>query len=283
MAKEKLQSIEHYHLKEPLYNIVEFECLNNSKGEIVSFLDELSQPKESMDTFCVKCNKERLFYACVSKTFIEDWIKSTGGLKYVHDKIVVNEFKCSKVDAHRIYFLFRIDQIMFTKIGQHPTLYDLKGYDIDRFKKILGTENLNEFRIGVQLASHGNGIGAFTYLRRIIEPLIEDAHQIAKAKEGEWDEVKYSKKEYRNKIKMLKGYLPEFLIQNNSMYSILSAGIHSLSESKCKEGYKWILQGIEYILTEKIRMVEDEKLKSHTQSKINNLHSEIKNEHNNSD
>ena len=39
------------------------------------------------------------------------------------------------------------------------------------------------------------------------------------------------------KIKTLTGYLPPFIVEQNSIYGILSKGIHELSEEDCLKYY----------------------------------------------
>lgn len=47
---------------------------------------------------------------------------------------------------------------------------------------------------------------------------------------------------------MLAHRLPEFLVENKSMYGILSKGIHELSEQECLEAFPIVKLGIEIIL-----------------------------------
>lgn len=54
------------------------------------------------------------------------------------------------------------------------------------------------------------------------------------------------------KILLLKNHLPEFLIKNKVLHSILSKGIHSLSEEECLMYFEKVRVGIELILDEKI-------------------------------
>lgn len=58
------------------------------------------------------------------------------------------------------------------------------------------------------------------------------------------------------KITLLKDYLPEFLVENKKMYSILSVGIHSLSENDCLKYFETVKIGIELILDEKIEILK---------------------------
>jgi predicted ATPase len=67
------------------------------------------------------------------------------------------------------------------------------------------------------------------------------------------------------KIILLKGHLPEALVSNAGMYSILSRGIHSLSEEECLKYFDTIKLGIELILDEKIEQdTRRKKIKSVT-------------------
>ena len=51
---------------------------------------------------------------------------------------------------------------------------------------------------------------------------------------------------------MLKDVLPTFLVNNVSIYSILSKGIHELEEDECLVCFPIIKTGIELILDEKL-------------------------------
>ena len=88
------------------------------------------------------------------------------------------------------------------KIGQYPSIGDILTPDIKKYRKVLSDEKLKEFHKAIGLKAHGVGIGSFAYLRRILEYLIEEAHQKAKKEEGtNWDEVKYeTKKRYNEKV-----------------------------------------------------------------------------------
>ena len=50
------------------------------------------------------------------------------------------------------------------------------------------------------------------------------------------------------RIKMLQGYVPEMLIQNTTIYGILSKGIHELSEEECRKYFPVVKECIYQIL-----------------------------------
>lgn len=61
------------------------------------------------------------------------------------------------------------------------------------------------------------------------------------------------------KIVLLKNHLPQTLVGNAGMYTILSRGIHALSEDDCLKYFDTIRLGIELILDEKIEREERQK------------------------
>jgi hypothetical protein len=62
-----------------------------------------------------------------------------------------------------------------------------------------------------------------------------------------------------DKIAVLKQHLPKFLVENRSLYGIMSVGVHTLSEEKCLAAFPVVRVAIELIL--------DEHLERHTRGK----------------
>jgi hypothetical protein len=89
------------------------------------------------------------------------------------------------------------------------------------------------------------------YLRRIFEGLIEEAHREASEAPG-WKEDDFTRGRMDEKIILLREKLPSFLVENSSLYSILSKGIHALTEEECLEYFGPVRIAIELILDEKI-------------------------------
>ena len=137
------------------------------------------------------------------------------------------------------------------KIGQYPSIADFHISEIKQYKKLLSTDKLKEFTRAIGLAANGVGIGSFVYLRRIFESLIEDAYTMCK-NDGTVDEENYKKSRMDQKIGLLSTHLPDFLVENKSMYSILSKGIHELDEETCLIHFDSLRVGIEIILDEKL-------------------------------
>jgi hypothetical protein len=142
------------------------------------------------------------------------------------------------------------DVFVLEKIGQSPSLADMQIAKLKEYHIVLNNDKLKELSKAVGLAAHGVGIGSFVYLRRIFEFLIEEAHVEAKKQSG-WDETAYTGR-VGEKITQLSHYLPEFLVENKSLYGILSKGIHELTEDECLLNFDIVKVGIEFILDEKL-------------------------------
>jgi hypothetical protein len=151
------------------------------------------------------------------------------------------------------YFYVYLDKAsgIFQKTGQFPSIADFHISQIKKYDKVLSKDSLKEFTRAIGLAANGVGIGSFVYLRRIFEQLIEEAHIKAKEDSG-WDEDNYNRQRMAEKIGMLNHHLPDFLVENKSLYSILSVGIHSLKEEECLMYFETVKVGIELILDEKL-------------------------------
>ena len=184
----------------------------------------------------------------------------------------------SENSKHTLIFYFSILDKKLTKIGQYPSMADLATNDIQKYRNVLKDGKFGELSRAIGLNAHGIGIGAFVYLRRVFESLIEEAHLEAQKSDG-WDEDEYISNLYymENKVKQLgKDFLPDFLVDNWQIYSILSYHIHELSEQDCLAAFQTIKGGIELILDEKIRMKEQQQKQEEISSSINELNRTLK-------
>jgi len=160
-------------------------------------------------------------------------------------------FACTRNADHKLHFFFRVQHGRVAKVGQSPSLADLQTPEVTEYRKILGDEKYREFTRAIGLHTHGVGIGAFVYLRRILEDLVISARDQAANEEG-WDEDAFQRGRMDEKIRLLARKLPEFLVENRGIYSILSVGIHELSEEQCLLAFAPVKAGIELILDEKL-------------------------------
>jgi hypothetical protein len=147
--------------------------------------------------------------------------------------------------------MFNVEGRTMQKIGQYPSLADLNTYDVRQYAAVLDKEDFKELNKAIGLAAHGVGVGSFVYLRRIFENLVDAAYQNAKKEDG-WEDDAYRNGRMADRIQLLAGYLPDFLVENRSMYKILSQGLHELTEEECLAAFPILKMGIELVLDEQL-------------------------------
>ena len=152
-------------------------------------------------------------------------------------------------DDFIFYIYWDADNKFIIKIGQYPTVADFHLGEVKQYNKVIPEEKLKELTRAIGLAANGVGIGSYVYLRRIFEYLISEAFKKAKS-ENAISEADYQKARMDEKISLLHSYLPTFLVENKSMYSIISLGIHELDEQTCLAHFDTLKVGIEIILDE---------------------------------
>ncbi|MEM9053422.1 MAG: hypothetical protein AAGC47_15315, partial [Bacteroidota bacterium] len=171
-------------------------------------------------------------------------------------------FKCLRYGDYIFFYIFWDGPSnTLIKIGQLPSLVDYQMGQLRDYSKVLDRDLLKEFTRAIGLAAHGIGIGSFVYLRRIFEKLIFEALIEAKT-EGTIKEEDFQTLRMEDKILRLSDYLPEFLVENRKLYSILSIGLHQLDENTCLTHFETVKVGIELILDEREqRRVKKKKIK----------------------
>ena len=250
-----LPEISDFYLNVPLYKSFAF---NDQQREA---LLKLYHFKGHIDCYCISCQQPSVFHTDNHVMYVDQGSNRPPRLVGENNRIVKHTFSCSRNEEHQLFFFFLIHNNTITKIGQYPSQADLAAVEIRKYRSILGNDLWREFSKAVGLTSHGIGIGAFVYLRRIFEHLVEEAHQKQITSNG-WDEALYRKSRMDRKISLLKHFLPDFLVKNQSVYSILSKGIHELKEDECLGAFPTIKLGIELILDEKLEQLRrEEKIK----------------------
>lgn len=236
------------------------------------------------DSFCTGCGRESTFQAITParpnqfvRNIAQEALYRSEAMTVNHPSIARDVYRvtgqCAREKSHLQVFLFLADQRslfdestnprMMTvssiqKIGQHPSYADLNLPKLKKYVPVLDKALLGELNRAVGLASHDVGVGAYVYLRRVFEALIEEAHRLAVSDAG-WDEELYGRSRMSERTSLLKGHLPTFLVEHPEMYSLLSKGIHELSEQECLEHFDTLRIGIELILDEKLERKEREK------------------------
>lgn len=160
-------------------------------------------------------------------------------------RILVFNFVCSMNEEHHLDYIVLTTDNSMMKIGQYPSIADMTFPELDYYKHVISKQDRKELGTAIGLFANGVGAGAYVYLRRILERLINQA----KATAGDMvnDEV-FEQARVADRIKMLEGYLPEILVKNTTIYGILSKGIHELSEEECRNYFPVVKECIYQIL-----------------------------------
>jgi len=170
-------------------------------------------------------------------------------------------------DILTYYCFWDAESNILMKVGQYPSVADIHIGQIKQYDKLLPKEKLKEFTRAIGLAANGVGIGSFVYLRRIFEYLINETYN---------NEVDFQKTRMDEKINLLKDYLPPFLVQHKTMYSILSLGVHELDEDTCLAHFDTLKVGIEIILDEKLEEARKQKKIQEASKKLQLLNQNLK-------
>ena len=185
-------------------------------------------------------------------------------------RIMVIKFVCTMDESHHLDFVVIADQNRMIKIGQYPSVADLDFPELKEYKKVLSEEDMKEMKRAIGLNAQGIGVGSYVYLRRIVERLIYKAQDIAIA-DGTVKQENIEKLRVVDRIKELKGYLPDMFTSNPTIYGIVSKGIHELSEEECLQFFPVLRDSIFMILEkweEESRKTENEKKLAASISKI---------------
>lgn len=224
----------------PLYRIFDLDEERDSDT-----LWQYFEFRGKYDGFCKECD-DRTIYANRSS------INSRHGIRadsFFVDRLFSVKFVCERNNWHFCEFYFLIYGRTLQKIGQYPSLADTAIAETARFRKVLSGEQSRELHSALGLAAHDVGIGAFVYLRRVFESLIEQRRQIA-IQEGELTQEQFNGLRMGERVELLKNYLPNILVENKSIYTVLSKGIHELEEQECLQYFPVIKEMMLLILEE---------------------------------
>jgi len=271
-----LESPKSFHLEMPPYHELDL-----SVGSVAEKVFDLMIYSGTIDAYCVWCDKESVFDT-TQPLGTDDLpgYQTYEQLKYWKnhgDGFIRITHRCSRESNHQYFAYYLKEGILFLKIGQWPSVADFQTPQAEKYRKILGENQYKEFVRGIGLSAHGVGIGSFVYLRRVFENLIQEAYKKAKGDDKEFQDDEYKKARMDEKIKIVKNYLPDFLVENRNLYAILSKGIHDLEEDECLQYFETVKIGIEQILDEKIIQKEkaDKALKA--KEAIQKAHGKITN------
>jgi len=245
-----MSTLEKFAFQTPLYTKLELP----KNLELKAILNGLKHFK--VDGHCPECGKNSTFsggrYNWDKATQSEESIeKLENTVGYTSLKMT-----CARNYEHelRYWFLLQVDTV--EKVGQYPSLADIANDEAATYRSVLNKTDASELHRAIGLAAHGVGIGSFVYLRRIFERLVYDRFASFRVAE-DWDEEAFLKLRMDEKVKFLKGHIPDFLYKNRALYAILSKGIHNLSDEVCLKAFEPLKLSIKIILEEDKKKKEE--------------------------
>lgn len=201
-----------FYFETPLY-----EELNYSQIEKIDQLD-----RGDVDAYSAKNNTATTYsvkFDWIEK-IEEDYSGHHRTPKYAGFALIT--LRCKRKDNDILWFFVFNDEIgkKIIKVGQMPSIADLQFSDIEKkYKNVLEKQYLSEFKKAIVCASHGYGVAAFIYLRRIFENLIFQtfSNNIVEVNITEAD---FKSLKMEPKIDLLKKYLPSQLLAMKSIDEI---------------------------------------------------------------
>ena len=206
-----------------------------------------------LDGYCPFCRRRSTFERTSGGLSDEGWSWfHSQGVKYEGDLVIT----CARNDSHTIWYILRGGGGVLQKVGQFPSFADIANDESKQYRTLLSTEDAAELHKAIGLAAHGVGIGAYVYIRRIFERLIDNRFAEFKTLEN-WPVEDFRRLRVAEKIEFLKDHLPDFLVKNKKLYGILSLGIHELNEADCLNFFSVIRASTIFILEEDKRKKEE--------------------------
>lgn len=205
-----------------------------------------SGPDIQFDAYCVFCEKDSTFKQYVGSRGSGSGMSTPKDEIYLEPRIIHLEFRCQRKPKHHYYYILQVAQQDIFKIGQYPSIATIASAGTKRFKKVLERNYLGDLNRAIGLFAHGIGAGSFVYLRRIFEHLLIETAQKARLGGDELDG--FEGLHMDKKVAALAAYLPSEVAETAEIYSVLSAGIHALTEKQCLALFPVMLASIEYIL-----------------------------------
>lgn len=201
-------------------------------GEIIE--TKLRHGNFAFDAYCVGCKRETVF-RIASKQIVGRGANSRLSVQDVVPPPILAVHATCQRDFTVYTCVIQVSAKRITKIGQWPSMADLAFGELKTIDRSLDPVDRKELGTALGLISHDAAIGAFAYLRRVFERMIERAHD-RKAKAGTSVEG-FPALPMDKKVAALVGELPDIAVRNSGVFSVLSLGLHELTEEQCTKHF----------------------------------------------
>lgn len=216
--------------------------------------------KETIYRFCVILGNEvklildvdeyNFYFAqpnALQKHFVENDIKQTNQNVF----FVSYAFSCNQFHEQIMLISCEIKEGRFIirKIGQFPSLRDLKNHSFSKYKSVINADAYSFLTSADELYNFGYCIASYLYIRRALETIINRFETTAKI------EPKNHSMLGQRLDAVKKMFCPKIQPYIKKISDILGDGIHNLSEEDCQKNYNLILKALtiqyNYELSEK--------------------------------
>lgn len=228
----------------------------------------------SLDLCCPCCKENKTF---VKRTFKDDGILGRmwyGGQNSGFVREIV--YQCPTCEK-MIFFSFFYENDIVTKIAQYPSLYDVSRDELKKYQKngLIDKESFAEIYKAEICASENYYVASYTYMRRVYENMLLNVF-LQNSEEIGVTEEEYRKLRTDEKMEKIKSFLAIDEEIYKPLYSLLSAGIHSLPEEDCCQDYSLLKSILLDILEEQKAKREKEKKRKEIQALYSKKKSESK-------
>jgi hypothetical protein len=243
----KLKNLEQFLFEIPLY--ANYALSDEFSAAHLYGLNNLARP---IDGHCPRCQRASTFVVDY-KYLPEGSSRHNVANRHSFDEMSI---KCVRDDSHKVRYYFLIKKLVVQKIGQYPSLADISNDEVSTYRRNMDKGDAAEFHKAIGLAAHGVGVGSFVYLRRVFERLVYKRFEEFKSSEG-WEDKQFYAVRMEDKISLLNAHLPDFLVENRKIYSILSVGVHELDEQACLSWFDVMKHSIIIILEDDKKKKEE--------------------------
>ena len=215
----------------------------------------------TIETFCDKCGKNRPFKS--GKVAFQTY-RSHIPMTKEDEKERMTEhfigilFECGGCEntnmAHgkgERFIALRITPNLIEKVGQYPSAVKQYEWKYQRYEKDL-KRYYGELLEASFSYSTGQGIGAFVYLRRILEHLVNTKYKTLTVQNPQADFIERMKA-----VDEAEKIIPDELTsERNQLYRVLSKGVHEYDDDECLRLYECAVYVIELILERELEKRE---------------------------
>ncbi|HEM6651526.1 hypothetical protein [Acinetobacter pittii] len=243
------QKLKNFLEKNALYETIELTCVGVSQQ--VYDVKEIYQ-------YCEECEMDKPFHTNGCIAFFQQ--HHTSSYSHVTYECVSCRKKTKQfwtIGERSYHATDKENKITVRKVGEWPRSNLSNDKVLEKFFK---KDRENYFKAEVCL-SHGYGIAAFAYMRRIVEEnivsLLDMIAQDENAEESMLDAIAQLKttSPMSDKITIAKKALPSYLSPNGlnplgQIYKQLSEGVHSLSDEECLKRANTIKFCLRFLISE---------------------------------